>query len=189
MVSLALEKLLLQLLAAVVIQFTPVDSYFDPGKTWTWGDGKSIWYTLSPAKATDGTATLAFSRFEGEVRVADHVTLTLAKRPDGGWQWTRFRTENAWESAAGAFPLPLPGAVPQLFHPAPWAKNPVAIPFVEEKPYTHNGLACRMLVYRKDQGTMCVLLYRGTLYGFSTSTTGKLFPAADHRLVRENPKQ
>lgn len=193
MVSLAFEKILLQLLAAVVIQFTPVDTCLEPGKTWTWGDGKSIWYTLSPAKAADGTVTYAFNRFEGEVRVADHVTLTLAKQPGGGWQWARFRTENSWESADATLPLPSPaktGTVPPHFFPAPWAKNnPAKIPFAEEKQLTHNGLACRMLVYSQDRNTVCVLLHRGTVYGLSLSTTGKLFPAAEHRLVRENPGQ
>lgn len=192
MVSLAFEKILLQLLAAVVIQFTPVDTYFEGNKTWTWGDGKSIRYTLSPARAAEGTATFTYNLFEGEVRAADHVILTLHKQADDRFYWKKIVMDNTRENATpSTYSLPCPavpvGTPPLQLYPVPWVTASVGMPLIEEKQLTLGGLACRMLVYKNNNATVCVLLHKGTLYGISLSTTGKLFPVAEHRLVRENP--
>lgn len=121
----------LELLAAVLIQWVPVDSV--SGKSFTWGDENSGWYVLETLSPKSGEARWDFSVFEGEVRVKKGLSFFAKKLTSGSWAWV------AWQETPGGvrkkFQKPITGGSQwqHVLALAPWEVNPEKISVTENE--------------------------------------------------------
>ncbi|HNV48261.1 MAG TPA: hypothetical protein PKJ16_14545 [Spirochaetota bacterium] len=189
MMELNIGRMLMELLAAAIIQFTPVDSYFETNRTWTWGDTLSRWYVLEPSRQGE-YAVFTFRRFEGEVRVADSIVLTARRGRDGKYAWMTFRRD--YDKSARAFVAPLPdnagniGAVTR-FTPAVWESSAANIPLKQKGAPTVDGVPCTQLLFSDGLISVNLVLGRPGLREMTIVAPPGGPGGGENRLRLENP--
>ena len=180
-------RVLMELLAAIIIQFTPVDMYMDADSR-TWGDGESRWYILEPAVKGKDTVQFTFTRYDGEVSSGDSLTLTARKGKDGVYVWERYLRDR--EKAPSAFTQGLKdagsfGTSLRTLAPAVWSDPAQTIPLIRKTQGKRGGEAATQLLFATGDDTVAVILTGSGLWGCSLSSSRKGYDDAEYRLEIE----
>ncbi len=187
MVNPDIGRILLEVLASLVIQCTPLDVY--PGGVWTWSDGNACWYTIGVERLGESGMTLDFVKYEGEVRTDARLTLGVRRGADGTWAVDRFKRgeDGQWQTVSGPLQAFPGGVVPQAVYIAPWESRQTVMRLVH-KEVSPDGQA---VVYSYQHGTVdvSVAVIKGQLARISMSPDGKRMADAEHLLTREGGNQ
>jgi len=185
MVNLDFGRILLEILASLVIQCTPMDGYLTG--TWTWGDGNACWYTISVEKTGDSELELDFVKYEGEVRADTALSLAFRRGEGGAWSVVRFKRtgDSQWKPVSDPFQVFAEGVVPGTVYMNPWETR-AATMRAWKKDVLQDGV---VYSYRQGTAVVSVALIKGQIARLSLSPTGKLMDQAEHVLTREGGEQ
>lgn len=180
-------RVLMELLAAILIQFTPVDLWLENGGA-TWGDGETRWYLVEPAPYGKDQARFVFRRYDGEVASSDTLTLTARKGKDGVYSWERYQRDSDKAATPFAAPLRDAGGIlttrPEVA-PAVWSDPGETAPLVKRSSAVKDGRAVTQLLFSRESVSIVVVLTRDGLLGFSLSMTGRGYEEAEYRVTLE----
>ena len=187
MVNLDFGRILLEILAALVIQCTPLDGY--PGGVWTWGDGNASWYTISVEKSGDNEMELDFVKYEGEVRADTALSLAFRRGEGGAWSVVRFKRtgDSQWKTVSEPLRVFAGGAVPETVHVNPWETRSAALRLFK-RDVLKDGTEV-VYSYRHGPAVVSVAMINGQIARLSLSESGKMLADAEHILTREGGEQ
>ena len=183
MVAIDFGRILLELLASLVIQCTPLDGYLSG--TWTWGDGNASWYTLTADKSEEKAMVLEFAKYEGEVRT--ELSLSLAAERGANGQWSvlgiKHAGEDVWTRVDESVQVFQENGIPGKLYMRPWSR-PAASMNLWKKEVLQEGKEV-IATYRQGAAVVSVVLVNGQIAKFSISPTGKIMAEAEYVLTRE----
>ena len=185
-----ISRALMELLAAIIIQFTPVDSYLVKDRTWTWGDTQSRWYCLEPVRSGKDKVVFTLGIFEGEVRTKDSITFTAVKGKDGNYVWLEYKRD--YEGSASKFQKPWKenswhNGPEKKFFPSVWSNFKEDIKLLSTKKIIVDNVACEELTFGQGPLKLIIILGKPGIRAISLSETGKGMEDAENILKLENP--
>lgn len=187
--SLDLGRIFLELVAAMLIQFTPVEECLANNGTCTWGDDESRWYCLEATRPDTATVLVRIVRYDGETRSADAITLRARMAENDRFVWNGIT--GIGRTVMKAIDPPLPSArqgapVPQKFLPNIWENSTISWSLVRtHAPSTNNTVP--MHEYAKDDFRVGIMPGDGILRGFVLALDGKKPDFAEHTVRLADP--
>ncbi len=183
--AIEIGKVLLELLAAIIIQFFPVQTFVTDQPSWTWADNEGRFYHLA-VKASGNSASYLFTRFDGETLSEDSLKLLAVKGKDNRYSWIEFQANGEQKSTSFFKPLIYNPEIrstnmPLLF--GPWIQRPALMMAKGKQAINVKGLGKRYELQFSDKGAIIdLVLYDNKLHSISFSL-GSTDSAQKYQLI------
>ena len=183
-------RALLDLLAAVIIQFMPAQDFAARDRVWLWVDEASRRYVAEVVKPAGDTMVVTIRLHEGEVRPVAFVALTAVKGKDGRFAWRQAR----WNGGDKARPV-LFGFSPRFwshfadsrFVVEPWKSGGKTLAACERGKAERGGADGYRMVFAAEGGAIAITVVEAGVVEIAVAGSVDRLDKPDHLMRLENP--